>query len=242
MLPRLLVSVRDATEAVAAIAGGCDILDVKEPFRGSLGMADLATMAEVVEAVNREECDTAVSVALGEVSAWRDVSPPALPAGVTFAKLGAAGLQLQADWRATWCGVRRRFEDSRSEPFSWIAVAYADWEAANSPPPGEIAMAAAETRCRGVLFDTFTKSGRGLLEWLPLAELAALVRDIRSDGQLVAFAGQIAMTELPALTALQPDIIAIRSAACANGDRSGAIDVEAVRRFKLAMSGEPIAT
>ena len=38
--PQLLVSVRSAGEAVDALAGGCQILDVKDPSRGSLGRAD----------------------------------------------------------------------------------------------------------------------------------------------------------------------------------------------------------
>ena len=46
---RLLVSVRSLDEAVEAISGGCDILDVKEPGRGSLGMADLREIVAVAE-------------------------------------------------------------------------------------------------------------------------------------------------------------------------------------------------
>jgi (5-formylfuran-3-yl)methyl phosphate synthase len=46
--PKLLVSVRNAHEARDALAGGCDILDVKEPANGSLGMADVGVIREVV--------------------------------------------------------------------------------------------------------------------------------------------------------------------------------------------------
>ena len=37
---RLLVSVRSAAEAEIALHGGADLIDVKEPTRGSLGRAD----------------------------------------------------------------------------------------------------------------------------------------------------------------------------------------------------------
>ena len=37
---RLLVSVRNASEARAAINGGADVIDIKEPDHGPLGMAD----------------------------------------------------------------------------------------------------------------------------------------------------------------------------------------------------------
>ena len=50
--PRLLVSVRNADEAIAALAGGAHVIDVKEPERGSLGAADTSAIAEIVLAVN----------------------------------------------------------------------------------------------------------------------------------------------------------------------------------------------
>src|SRR5258708_39763272 len=48
---QLLVSVRTVAEAEAALAGGCDVLDIKEPNRGAMGMADPATIATVVRRV-----------------------------------------------------------------------------------------------------------------------------------------------------------------------------------------------
>ena len=71
-MTRLLVSVRDASEALAALAGGADIIDVKEPTRGSLGMADGDAVAGVVEAVGER---VPVSAALGELCEWPERSP-----------------------------------------------------------------------------------------------------------------------------------------------------------------------
>ena len=41
---RLLVSVRSAAEVGPALAGGADIIDAKEPGRGSLGAGDRPTV------------------------------------------------------------------------------------------------------------------------------------------------------------------------------------------------------
>ena len=41
----LLVSVRCADEVATAVDGGAEIIDVKEPSHGSLGMATLETLA-----------------------------------------------------------------------------------------------------------------------------------------------------------------------------------------------------
>jgi uncharacterized protein (UPF0264 family) len=65
--PQLLVSVRDVAEAEAALAGGADIIDIKEPRRGALGMADAAMIAEIVACVDRR---VPVSAALGELREW----------------------------------------------------------------------------------------------------------------------------------------------------------------------------
>ena len=49
--PSLLVSVRCADEVAAAIEGGAEIIDVKEPSHGSLGMALPETLAACSVAV-----------------------------------------------------------------------------------------------------------------------------------------------------------------------------------------------
>ena len=82
-IPRLLVSVRNAEEAVSAIRGGADIIDVKEPAHGSLGRASLESLTAVAKCLRDAMADTGraladpvpLSIALGEVEEWRSVSP-----------------------------------------------------------------------------------------------------------------------------------------------------------------------
>ena len=63
-MTRLLVSVRSAAEAEAALTGGASVIDVKEPTRGALGRADDGAIADVVAAVAGR---APVSAALGEL-------------------------------------------------------------------------------------------------------------------------------------------------------------------------------
>ena len=63
-MTRLLVSVRSADEARTALAAGVDLIDVKEPARGSLGAASPGVVADVVGAVAGR---VPVSAALGEL-------------------------------------------------------------------------------------------------------------------------------------------------------------------------------
>src|SRR3954454_23697054 len=89
--PGLLVSVRSAAEALAALAGGADVIDVKEPNRGSLGAADDDTIAAVVEAVAGRAFVSAAFGELVELSASSNGDRRrALVAGVSLFKVGLA--------------------------------------------------------------------------------------------------------------------------------------------------------
>lgn len=217
-MARLLVSVRSAPEARAALAGGAAIIDVKEPDRGPLGRAHVATWRAVRAAVPAR---TPVSVALGELRDWGH--PPTRPDydGIAYRKLGLAGAGRH--WQNDWAAVRR------APGPGWIAVAYADWEAAGSPRPDEVLEAAIETGCAGLLIDTWDKRQRAepgpLPDWIERA---------RGAGLLVALAGGLDEDALRRLAPLRPDVFAVRGAACTGGDRLAAIDPHRVARLAAA--------
>ena len=50
--PGLLVSVRTADEVAAALDGGADLIDVKEPAKGPLAPAEAEVVAAVIDAVD----------------------------------------------------------------------------------------------------------------------------------------------------------------------------------------------
>ena len=213
----LLVSVRSAEEARAAVEGGASIVDVKEPDRGPLGRASEATWRAVIGVVPPS---IPVSVALGELRDWSPCEGPL--AGIAFRKLGLAGSG--ADWRARWAEVRRT---GGGEP-RWVAVAYADWQVAQAPDPRDVLEAALEaTDCSGVLVDTWDKSKPsplgatpGWVDWVGRA---------RSAGRFVALAGGLDLPAIARLAPLRPDLFAVRGAACDRSDRRGR-----VRRDRVA--------
>ena len=97
---RLLASVRSADEVEAAVSGGADIIDAKEPGRGSLGAVSPEVFAQIQA---RVPLDLELSAALGDVANQLEVrtSIAALkvisrPAPV-YLKLGFSGVsQLEA--------------------------------------------------------------------------------------------------------------------------------------------------
>lgn len=81
-IPRLLVSVRNAKEALMAVRGGADIIDVKEPSKGSLGRASLENLLAIADVLRQQQQHSdrvrtepvPLSVALGEVQEWSESS------------------------------------------------------------------------------------------------------------------------------------------------------------------------
>lgn len=235
--PQLLVSVRNRAEARDALAAGCDLLDVKEPANGPLGMADVDVLRRVADLAP----DVPLSAALGECRDWAaDDDLPTIPKGVTFVKLGTAGLGRDPNWTDAWIAVRRRFEQTARRPLNWVAVAYADWKRSDAPPPEAVLAAAVTARCAGVLFDTFGKSGRTLLDEIPRSQLREYLSRVRAAGLLSACAGGLSLGEISAVCPLRPDVVAVRSAACRGGDRNGSICRDAVRRIRSVLVAPPV--
>ena len=75
---KLLVSVVDAAEARLAVAGGVDIVDVKNPAEGSLGAPVPGVIAQVRDVLAAE---LPLSAAIGDL--------PCLPGTAALAALGA---------------------------------------------------------------------------------------------------------------------------------------------------------
>jgi uncharacterized protein (UPF0264 family) len=223
-VPGLLVSVRSVEEAEAALAGGADLIDVKEPARGSLGRADAATIAAIVGQVARRR---PVSAALGELI--ETPSPPDCEQ-LAFAKWGLAGCGRRPGWRAELRIVGDLLRH-KAPTCALVAVAYADWQQAQAPPPHEVAEFASANPCGAFLLDTWRKDGRTLLDWLPPAEVAALSQTCRQAGVRVALAGSLGPQEMLALRAATPDWFAVRGAVCQGGRREATINPDAVRRL-----------
>ncbi len=217
----LLVSVRSAAEARAALAGGADLIDVKEPAHGPLGRASDDTIRSVIKAVALR---VPVSAALGE---WRDWANDPIPEGLAFVKWGLAGTRLDLTDGLS------RLSRAAANP---VLVAYADSKLADSPDPGLLADWAIRLRFPVFLIDTFAKTGQTLLDWIDLPELRKIRTDLRAAGVKLALAGSLDADAIRRLKEVEPDWFAVRGAAC-EGGRDGAVSEKRVRGLKGEMDG-----
>jgi uncharacterized protein (UPF0264 family) len=229
--PKLLVSVRSVEEARAAIDGGADVIDVKEPRRGSLGMADPDVIASVVKTVLSIDPGLPVSAALGELLDCES-QLPCVTDGLNFAKMGLAGAAGLGNWAEHWHDVRCAIERQSRRPVQWVGVAYLDEENAGAPPVEEIVSEAAAAGCAGVLIDTFDKAAGSLLGFANRGELLRWTQRIHDAGMFVALAGRVAVGQLPALSDVPADVIAVRSAVCRAHRRDAELSSELVARFR----------
>ncbi|QDU64921.1 hypothetical protein Pan216_58150 [Planctomycetes bacterium Pan216] len=234
--PRLLVSVRSPAEATAALDGGAEIIDVKEPDRGSLGAADPHVIREILEVV-RQQDSRVVSAALGELGELGTPWPTDLRADLDFAKVGLARAHA-TNWREQLGKLAKRWEFGPR----LVPVAYADHERAEAPAPADVLDWAMASSSRLLLLDTFGKDGTSLENWLSLDAVGGLVTTARRAGIAFAVAGSLRADSVRSLANapadIRPAIIAVRGAACADDDRTNGID--AARVAALRASLEPL--
>jgi (5-formylfuran-3-yl)methyl phosphate synthase len=233
---RLLVSVRSAVEVAAALDGGADIIDAKEPSRGSLGAVSSDVLAEIVKCVP-PQCP--LSIALGDLASEAQVehtiSALELRAGAAlYLKLGFAGVSsITTIARLLRVAV---FSGSRQKGVPGIvAVAYADASIAGTARPEEIADAAVVSGCAGVLLDTYQKNGQSLFAVTGETELAHWIEDCRAAGLLAAVAGSLDAPDFPRLLRVAPDVIGVRGAVC-QGGRGGVVRRERVAALRRILN------
>lgn len=227
--PLLLVSVRDAAEAAAAVAGGAAIVDVKDPARGPLGRAAVEVLTACVAEVPPSLPWTVAAGELRELSK-RDAERlgsdlagcPRPPAAVKFGLSGTAG------W--DWSPALDRLAAMLPPGSVGVPVAYADASPAVAPPVLEVIETAARSGFPLVLIDTFDKAGGGLLDLVPLADIGRWVDSARAGDISLLLAGRLRLAEIPLVAGCQPDAVAVRSAVCVGG-RLGRI---ARRRVAIA--------
>jgi len=233
---QLLVSVRSADEVGPALQGGADIIDAKEPERGSLGPVPPGTLAEIFDCTPET---VPLSAALGDFTMaeemaerFRELRLPTRRAP-TYLKLGFAGAE-SLDVVSVLLKTAIRQAACWSSPPKIVAVAYADAERSESPPPELICRVAKEIGVTGVLIDTKVKDGRGLLDCLSEADLAEWVYRARRLGLLTGVAGSLDLEDLPAACLGLPDVVGFRGAAC-DGGRRGRVDTDRVAMLRRAL-------
>jgi (5-formylfuran-3-yl)methyl phosphate synthase len=230
----LLVSVTSAVDAAAALAGGADLVDAKDPAAGALGAVSIEQFRRIVAAVAGARPVTAALGDAADEPAIEQTARAFAGLGASFLKLGFAGIsstdRVAALITAAVSGARR---DSGSRV---VAVAYADADRAGSISPLRLVDVAARAGATGVLLDTFDKQQGGLRELVAWRALADWVASAHDTGLFVAIAGKLTASDLPYVRDAGADIAGVRGAAC-EGGRTGCVTADRVRALRHACDG-----
>lgn len=229
----LLVSVRNLAEAHEAWAGGVDILDVKDPSKGSLGPADFSVLDEIL---TQAPPGGQVTAALGELAEAEQSTAlfeqlKALRRLPRFMKVGFAGEADSHDWQERFIALAADLPDG----CRLIPAAYADAHRANAPSVDAVCSLAIRVKTPYFLIDTWCKDGHGLLDWLNIPQLERLRQECDSHGIGLVLAGSLRLADIAAVAAVVPAVIAVRGAACAGDDRQAAVCGEKIRQLKNAI-------
>ena len=229
---QLLVSVTSAAEASAALEGGADLIDAKDPAAGALGAVSLEQFRRISAAIAGTRLVTA---ALGDAVDELSIEMTArafTAAGAAFVKVGFAGITSADRVAALLAAAVGGVDDERRAGV--VAVAYADADRAGSIDADRLVEAATLAGARGVLLDTFDKKGGGLRELIGPRALGTWVAAAHQAGLIVALAGKLAVTDLPFAQDAGADIAGVRGAAC-DGGRTGRVTADRVRVLRAAM-------
>lgn len=229
---KLLISPKNAREAAEAIAGGADIIDVKNPSEGPLG-ANFPWVIKEIRKLTPEKLE--VSCTIGEA--------PSIPAsialaaygaaslGVDYVKVGLYGTKTLQNAVTLLQNVSRAVKDYNPK-VQVVAAGYADFQRAQSIDPLLVPQAAAEAKVEVAMLDTAVKDGKRLFDFLTNEQLSEFVGLAHKKCLGAALAGSLRKQDLPAIYNSGADIAGVRGAACSNSNRvTGHITKEKVREL-----------
>ncbi len=216
---KLLISPLDELEALEAIAGGADIIDVKNPHEGSFG----ASFPWVIRRIREITPKTMeVSCTLGDL--------PNMPGSVALAAYGASLTGVNYI-KCSLCDVKTKAEAvwlmknvvRAVREFSFqtniVAAGFADAYRIDSVDPSFVPHIAQESGANVAMLDTAIKDGRDLFTFLNEKQLRTFIDESHKYNLRVALAGCLKKEHLQQLSEIKTDIVGMRSAACSDGDR-----------------------
>ena len=216
---KLLISPADEKEAAEAVAGGADIIDVKNPKEGALGASFPWIIRRIREAT---PTNIEVSCAIGDA--------PNLPCSVALAALGAATTGVEYV-KVGLYGVKTKKEavylmhnvtkavKGCNPAIKVVATGYADAEKIGAVDPLLVPDITHEAEADVAMIDTAVKDGKNLFNFLTTTQLKTFVNDSHAHGLKAALAGSLRKEDLQSVYALGADIAGLRGAACTNSDR-----------------------
>lgn len=229
---KVLISPTSLEEAEAVLAGGADIIDIKNPAEGSLGASFPWVIRRVAERLKGQPIT--LSATLGDLPHKPGTAAlaalGAIQAGARYIKAGLHGTRDYGQALEVMSAVTRTCQEADPALLP-VAAGYADYRRFGGLDPLTIVRVARDSGAALVMLDTAVKDGASLFDALSEAEIAAFLVAARAAGLATALAGSLRAGHLGALGRLGVDVVGIRGAVCHHGDRLTQIDAGLVKDF-----------
>jgi (5-formylfuran-3-yl)methyl phosphate synthase len=229
----LLISPINTDEALEAIEGRADIIDVKNPKEGSLG----ANFPWVIRNIrNITPKGIHVSATLGDVpykpGTVSLAAAGAVVSGADYIKVGLYGTKNYDEALEVMENVVKSVKELDKNALV-VASGYADAHRVGAVDPMEIPRVAADSGADLAMVDTAVKDGKTLFDFMDVDKLQKFNDMIHDHGLKSALAGSVKKDQLKTLYKIGCDVVGIRGAACTGGDRNkGSIHHTAVHELK----------
>jgi len=229
---KLLISPKNETEAVEAVAGGADIIDIKNPDEGPLG----ASFPWIIRRVRQvTPANIEVSCTVGEApnrpGSIALASLGAASMGVNYIKAGLFGLKNVEEAVYLMRNVTQAAKDY-NPAIKVVVSGYADAARVGTVDPMLVPKIAYEAKADIAMLDTAIKDGKKLFAFLTKPQIRSFANKAHGYGLKVALAGSLQKEDLPEVYALGADVAGIRGAACTSSDRvNGQITREKVQKL-----------
>ena len=224
----LMVSVQNLNEAIEALHGGADIVDVKNLQEALVGSAHPLTVKAVRDSI---PMDRHASVTLGVVpNQAGTVAMAVYAAGILDATSVKVGF-MKAEYNEAVEVLLECREALNGFDTKLIGSLFADNPLYDGLDASHMVNLAEDSKCDGWLIDTLTKDGRNLFDFIPESELRDMVLSGKKSGMSTALSGHLKMSDLDELARINPDIVGVRGAVCQKGERDAAVHRDAVSEF-----------
>lgn len=229
-MTKMLASVTGVAEAEITISGGADIIDLKDPTAGALGVVATEVIRQTVAAVAGRRATSAVCGDLPMVpETIRAKAEEIAATGVDYVKVGFFPSEDVAACAAALAPLGKRAK--------LIAVLFAD-----KAPDFGLLEVFAKHGFHGAMVDTAEKANGRLLDHLPPERIPAFVDRARSLDLKVGLSGSLEAPDIPRLLPFAPDFLGFRRALCDRSQRTASIDAESVARIRSLIPEEQEAS
>lgn len=221
---KLLASVANLAEAVAAQDAGVDIVDLKNPATGALGALQ---DKEIRAIVNKFAGVKTISGTIGDLPMEPDL---VMCATAQMAQMGVDIIKIGFFGSSGHRACIQALKPLADRDVRIVAVLFAD-----QAPDFSLLPVLKAAGFYGVMLDTAEKNGSSLLDHMLLDDLRCFVQSAHVHQLECGLAGSLGLQHIPALAALNPGYLGFRGALCLKVERTAALSLAKVKEIQAML-------